>query len=426
MLVKAKITALPYQADFAVSGIETDDRYTLLLGGYGSGKSKAIPMRVISIMKWRTGRGERADILVIAPTYDLLQGITVPDMEEFLDRYCIPYRYHKQKRIMQIMGPGFSGIVRFKTAQNPERIVGFNCSDFIIEEYDIIRYADQEIVWNKALARIRLYHDATGAVVTTPEGFKYTYELFEDGIGEGDKKKIVGRTIRARTYDNIFLPDDYVDSLYGMYDPQLVKQYIEAQYVNINGRAAYYSFDRTSTSQVIPFEPMQPSAFALSVDFNVDPMTATAWIRNGTTSIAFDEFFLRNSNTERLVEVVKDKYPGSEITAYPDMTGIRRQTSYGVSISDIKLLKNAGFRIRGSRNPKVRDRLASVNNALSKGWVQVMDNCHHLIKDFEQVIIDDHGELDKGGNKLLTHPSDNAGYYISKEYPIRQPRSRQK
>jgi hypothetical protein len=65
----------------------------------------------------------------------------------------------------------------------------------------------------------------------------------------------------------------------------------------------------------------------------------------------------------------------------------------------------------------LRDRLANVNNALQKKQVMVQAKCKHLIRDFEQVVRDEHGEIDKS-NPDLTHISDAAGYVISREFPM--------
>jgi len=437
--VRAVIPTLPHQSQFANSGIHSletfkqakaqglilPERYTGLVGGFGSGKSLAVPLRTINLLRYRQVLGQRGDILILAPTDGLLSEINIPDMEEFLDHYKIRWRYKPKSkaRIIEVLTPQFAGLIRFKSAHVPERIVGFNCSDFIIDEFDIIPYKNQKTVWIKCLARIRKAYGATGAIATTPEGFKYTYELFEDGIGEEGQKKTVGPLIRAKTTDNIFLPADYIASLQAIYDPLLLKQYMAGEFVNINGASAYYMFNRDDV--VIPWSLVKPSTIHLSVDFNVDPLTASAWTRDGQTSIQFDEFFIRNSYTERLIEVVKTRFPTEQILCYPDMTGIKRETkrSGGASKSDIGLLRNAGFTIKGTRNPLVRDRLACVNNAFSQGLVKIMDNCTYAIRDYEQVTKDKYGEIDKPSGTLLTHMSDNGGYYLSRTYPIMKSRS---
>jgi len=439
--VRAVIPTLPHQSKFALLGQHSPeiffqyeaegkilpDRVCGLLGGYGCGKSLAIPLRVLSLLQYRRNLGQIGDILVLAPTDGLLSEINIPDMEEFLDTYKIKWRYKpkSKSRIIEVLTPKYAGFIRFKSAHIPERIVGFNCTDFIIDEFDIIPYKNQKTVWTNCLARIRKHYGATGAIATTPEGFKYTYELFEEGIGDEGKKQVVGQLIRAKTTDNVFLPADYIASLETLYDPQLLKQYMSGEFVNINGMQAYYTFSRDpGAGIVVPFEPIKPSTVHLSLDFNVDPLTAGAWAFDGQRAVKFHEFFLRNSYTERLIEVVRERFPSEEIVAYPDMTGIKRSTSRGgASKSDIALLRNAGFRIVGARNPLVRDRLACMNNAFSKQLIQIMSHLNYSIRDYEQVTKNQYGEIEKPSGTMLTHMSDGDGYFVSNNFPLTKARS---
>jgi hypothetical protein len=83
----------------------------------------------------------------------------------------------------------------------------------------------------------------------------------------------------------------------------------------------------------------------ISMDFNVDPMTATIWARmpvtEGLKLWAFDEIILSNSNTQEIGNVLKEKY-GLDLTIYPDPAGNNRSTQ---SIySDIIHLENMGFK----------------------------------------------------------------------------------
>jgi len=215
MKVKAHITTLRHQADFA----NLNEKFQCIVGGFGSGKSQADVFRALQLLK----RRDYAVIALVAPTYGLLNDVNIPDFEEILTKYNIKYELRKQERKMLVNQGVFTGEIWFRSADRPERIVGFDATDFIIDEFDIIKPEKQRELWRKIIARIRGCKDATGAVSTTPEGFRETYELFE--------KKKIGPLIRAKTTDNIFLPADYIETLYGQYDKMLVKQYINAEFV---------------------------------------------------------------------------------------------------------------------------------------------------------------------------------------------------
>jgi len=395
--LKAKILTLPAQIRF----IKSENKYPFFVGGYGSGKSQALTMRTIDLLKRRDGKGL---VLVGAPTYALVRDVNVIDFEEYLSHYKIPYKYKRTENKIKLTGT-IKGEVWFRSYDKPEKWVGFEATDAILDEFDIIKINKQKELWVKVLARLRKCNDATCGITTTPEGFKYTYEL---AVVRG-----IGELIQAKTPDNVFLPEDYIDSLYEQYDELLVKQYINGEFVNINGHSAYYSFSREN---LIDEYKQHNGEIFIGMDFNIDPMTCVIAQMNKDKLIVFDELYLKNCNTERMCEKIKELYPDRDIVVCPDMTGIKRTTSATVGYTDIKILQKHGFRIKGKRNPFVRDRLNTVNNALSKNNVVILDTLTRLIRDLEQVVLTEYGEIDKS-NMDLTHISDAFGYLVFKQLP---------
>jgi hypothetical protein len=400
MRVSADIDVLPHQLEF----IKSENKFTALVGGFGSGKSYAGILRTMELIKKRKGK---ALIIFVSPTYTLANDVNIPGFTEFLDHYLIPYKIRQSERKITLTGY-LKGQVWFRSGDSPEKIVGVNATDFILDEFDILTPKQQRILWDKVIARIRGCDDSTGAITTTPEGFKKTYELFVE--------KQIGKLIKANTAANVYLPSDYVDTLYSQYDSKLVQQYVNGEFVNIKGALAYYSFDRNRN--VITYEDLDPHEIEFGIDFNVNPMTSAHAIFTGGKIIFIGESYLRNSNTESMTVHLKNRYPGKVFRACPDMTGKKRTTNSSLGQSDLTILRSAGFAIDGTRNPFVRDRLNSVNSALEKGKILIMDNCKYLIRDFEQVILNEYGEIDKS-NLDLTHISDAAGYLIYKYFPLK-------
>lgn len=387
----------------------------MLVGGYGCGKSHAIVCRAMDRLIKRKGNGT---VIIGAPTYTLAKDVNIPDFMEFLDMYQIPHKPNKSEHKIYIKGKSLKGEIWFRSYDRPERWVGFEATDCLLDEFDTARVTQQKEIWNKALARMRACDNATLGIATTPEGFKFTYELaVERGIGE---------LIKAKTPDNIFLPADYIQSLYDQYDALLIDQYINGEFVNINGHAAYYAFNRDRNTFDEPIDEfMRNTNFKHGMDFNVDPMCAVSGVRIGDVLYIIDETYLRNSNTERMCEVLEKKYFGKDNEVAPDMTGVKRTSSATIGLTDINILKRRGFRIRGNTNPFVRDRLNTVNNALAKGKLKIHKSCKYLIKDLEQVVSDEHGEINKK-DPNLTHISDALGYLVYREFPVAQQNWRSK
>lgn len=392
------IGTLPHQKEFALSS----DRYTAIVGGFRSGKTRAILYKYIYLSVKRKGK---VKLLIIAPTYRLLSDVDVPLFTEYFDEKGIKYTFNKQDMRL-IVHNYVCGEIFFRSGDNPRKIVGFEATDFIIDEFDTVIPANQKELWTKAVARISGAADATGGIVTTPEGFKYTHELFVE--------KKIGKLIKASTKDNHYIPESYIQSLYDNYDSQLVKQYIEGEFVNLSMLKAYYSFDRKNL--IKNYKPIMDEIY-VGIDFNVDPMTCTISEQVDGKLYTYDEMYIRNSNTFNLVDLLLDKYPDKNIIACPDMTGTSRKTS--AAVSDIQILQKANIRIMGIRNPRVKDRLTCVNNAFDKKNIFIDERCKYLVRDLEQVGMGQYGELDKT-NLNLTHISDAYGYSIFRLYPLKQ------
>ncbi len=161
--------------------------------------------------------------------------------------------------------------------------------------------------------------------------------------------------------------------LKSQYDEKLIKQYMKGQFVNINQTQAYYAFDR---DEVTGDYSRQANNILVGIDFNVDPLCAVIGEKVKDELVIFDELYLKNSNTFRLTEILKDRY--KVLTAFPDMTGRARKTS--AANSDIQILRKAGITINGIRNPRVKNRVQAVNNLISKGRLKIDKSCKYLIE----------------------------------------------
>jgi hypothetical protein len=121
-----------------------------------------------------------------------------------------------------------------------------------------------------------------------------------------------------------------------------------------------------------------------------------------------------------MIQTLKSRYDGRHVTIYPDASG-KNASSKGASLSDIGLLRDAGFTIRARpANPRVKDRVLAVNMGFQnrKVWVNP-DTCPETARCLEQQPYDKNGEPDKTTG--LDHQNDAAGYLISYEMPVVKP-----
>ena len=173
---------------------------------------------------------------------------------------------------------------------------------------------------------------------------------------------------------------------------------------------AYYAFDR---DRHVKETKKVPGTIFVTMDFNVNPMTASIMQYYNETFYFHDEIFLPNSDTYKMCDALLRKgYKGCKII--PDSTGANRKTS---GKSDHDILKDNGFSIMPTFNPFVTDRVNNVNRLFTADRVIINPKCKKLINDFEKVSWKNN-KLDQKTDTDLTHSSDNAGYGMFKLDPI--------
>lgn len=387
----------------------SESPFPLFVGGFGSGKTEALINRAI-VQKVQNPALDRA---FYEPTYDLIRMIAWPRFEEKLEALGIPYRLTKHPtNVLEIEG---HGRIIFRSMDAPQRIVGYEVADSDVDELDTMKRDDAAYAWRQIIARNR-YKKPSGAantvaVATTPEGFRFVYETWEVKQPPGYE------VIRAPTYSNPHLPEGYIDSLKDIYPDNLLQAYLEGRFVNLTGNTIYNAFDRSTchTDEVM----QDGERLYIGQDFNIGKMASVVYVKRGDTYCAVDEL-VDLYDTPALIESIKERYPKHGIVIYPDASGGSRKT-VNASTSDIALLKQAGFTVRvKSTNPPVRDRIMSVNGALSHGRMKVnTSQCPEFTRCLEQQPYDKNGEPNK--NSGFDHMNDAGGYPIAYELPIRKP-----
>lgn len=397
--------------------VNASDEFPAFVGGFGSGKTDAGIRRTMRL-KFAY---PRQDVAYYLPTYDLVRRIGYPRFTGLLHAANIKHKLNKAEHVIEIAG---KGQIIFRTMDNPERIVGYEVSDSIVDELDTLKRDDAEHVWRQVMARNRQKKPDgmlnTIGVATTPEGFKFVYDRWQ-------KEPTAGyRLIRASTYSNERnLPAGYIDSLKRSYPANLVNAYIHGQFVNLNSGAVYPDFDRETHNT---FEKELPGEdLHIGQDFNVYNCTsAVCVIRHGKPIVVGELTKVRD--TPDVVKTIKEKYPGHRIFIYPDASGNSNKT-VNASESDISILKSAGFEVRvNPSNPLVKERVMAVNRLIQDGEGHCTLTVNTLraptvTECLEQQVYDQNGQPDKKDGK--DHANDALGYVLAWHWPIVKPESTQ-
>lgn len=220
--------------------------------------------------------------------------------------------------------------------------------------------------------------------------------------------------IKASTYDNPFLPPEYIPNILNNYDPILADLYLRGEIVSLNQNKVYHFYDRIKhyTDKTIKdFKELH-----IGYDMNIGGCCASVFGIQENKAYMVDEFV--SHDTFDFVNNLS-RYKGKELFIYPDASGNSRKTS--ASDTDVKIIKNAGFRVLvDSSNPLIRDRINSVNGLLAHDRLLVnSDICIETASALETQGYDEKGEPEKWN----THPApddrvDSVGYFIAKRFGL--------
>ena len=415
MLVKSKVTQP--QADF----LNLDCKFPAFVAGFGTGKSEV--MCTSALLDSFEG-GADSLIAMYEPTYDLVRLILAPRMEQKLIDWGIRYKYNKSENVIYTSS-GQMGDFVLRTLDNPARIVGYESFRAKIDELDTLKADHAQEAWIKIIARNRQVPETyrkqsnkplnTVSVFTTPEGFKFVYNKWS-------KNKTPGyEMIQAATMSNPFLPPDYVQALRDSYPPQLIESYLNGEFVNLTSGAVYNCYDRklNATDRVVE----DGDQLHIGMDFNVGKMSAIVHVEDRVDGLKITSAvheFIGLLDTPAMIRAIETKYPKHRITIYPDASGQNRKSS-NASETDISQLKQA-FRVKNkSKNPFVKNRVASVQAMLCNAndvrrYFVNESVCPETCDALEQQVYNKLGDPEKLHD--VDHPIDALGYYIHSEFPI--------
>ena len=156
---------------------------------------------------------------------------------------------------------------------------------------------------------------------------------------------------------------------------------------------------------------------------NIDPMSAVVAVVRDSTIWVIDEIVIFGSNTDEVVDEIKNRYAGHKCIIYPDPACRQRKTSAG-GRTDLSILQNAGFavKVRNSHTP-IRDRINAVNARLKSAdderHLFIDPKCKQVIKSLErQTYKEGTSQPDKDSG--FDHMNDALGYLVDYLHPIRR------
>ncbi|MHC0441020.1 phage terminase large subunit [Flavobacterium sp. 3-210] len=392
--MKLQIKGLPHQQRFLLSTAN----HTALIGGYGAGKTHAGVMKTIFKKLQYNG----LDVAYYLPTYALIKDIALPKFSALLTEWGIKYKINKHDNTITTD----YGKILLRNMSDPNKIVGYEVAYSLIDEADTLPKGKMADVFVRILGRnrLKLPNGEQNCVdtVSTPEGFGWLYEFF---VKEETPNKNV---IRAKTSNNPFLPDNYVQILRETYTESQVNAYINGEFVNLNSSSVYKSYNRkiNRSHETVKAGEM----LYVGLDFNITNMNAVIHVKRKGELHAVDEI-TKAFNTQDICDILKHRYPNHKIIINPDSSGAARSTS---GASDFTILRGNGFVVESFRkNPNVSERVNGVNLSFEKGEYYVNDEACPVYAEALENQVYKNGYPDKTGG--YDHVTEAAGYAVFRQ-----------
>ena len=389
---------LPHQQKFCE---DVDHRKLALVCGFGAGKTYALVSKSIILASMNVG----CISAIFEPTAPMLRDILMRTMNELLELWEIPFTF-RASPLPEYQLQFKEGVhtILLRTILTYQRLRGQNLCAVGFDEADTVNKRDAEQAMNMALARLRSGDVQQFYATTTPEGHSWAFDTFEKNAKEDT------RLIKAKTSDNPYLPEGFIDSLLENYPPQLIQAYLNGNFCNLTTGQVYDKFDRNI--HVLETDPVinEHEPIRVGIDFNIGNMNAVIGIAAANKFIVIDEI-AKSHDTDSLAKEIKAKYPFNKIYVYPDASGGNRSTN--ASKTDIQILESYGFLNQSAlSNPAIRDRVNSVQgmflNGKGESKMMISKKAIRLIECLELQSYNDKGEPDKDAG--YDHMNDALGY----------------
>ena len=356
----------------------------------------------------RFARFPNRKVWYVAPTYRQAKAICWQELVQ---------RLRKHNWVSEVNNSDLTVILRnnsrisLRGADNENSLRGIGLDFLVMDEFADI----SPVAWYEVLRPTLSDTQGHALFCGTPRGFgNWGYDMYVKG--QSDKE---WQSFKFTTLEGLQVPKEEIEQAKEDLDERTFQQEYMASFVNYAGMI-YYNFDRNKNiidNYANPYKTLH-----IGLDFNVDPMCAVVSVIENDRIIVIDEIQIWSSNTNEMVEEIKSRYKNKSVI-YPDPSARQRKTSAG-GLTDLAILKNAGFEVR-SRNtaPLVRDRINSVNaklkNAKGINSLFILKSCKNVIKSIERQIYKEGTHIpDKDSG--YDHFNDALGYMVEYNFPLKR------
>jgi len=302
-----------------------------------------------------------------------------------------------------------------KSAEQGDNLRGESLSACLIDEFCDI---DLDEIWHQIIRPSLSDKKGHAMFCGTPKaGNQAARDLYDNYL---TKKNWA--SFSYSTEEGGFVDPEEIEQARQDLSPKVFSQEYLANWENFAG-IIFNEFGEHNIGEVR--KPTDTETIYIGYDMNVTPLCAILGRRTSTGLEMFDEIILENSNTNEMVDEIRNRYPRNPVTIMPDPSGVQRKTSANGN-TDIKILEMAGFTTRYHRqHPLVRDRINACNSMFFKrpdGSTRftIDPACKKTITCLKNWAYKT-GTMIPDKNSGFDHACDAIGYLIEFLFPITKP-----
>jgi hypothetical protein len=332
---------------------------------------------------------------------------------------CFPNlkpEYDRTNYIVRFANGSTIRVAGLDDGEKLERLLGLECSGLLIEECNQVPFVAVE----RLKTRLAEKNNLRKLILYTQNPTKTTsayYQAFEQKINPVDGEAMSPDqatdylSLKMNIQGNLENVDkDYLAMLEKLPEKER-KRFLEGEYDSENTGAAVYAFNDEHISEDAK---RLPGTDFVGSDFNILFNSDVVASQHANGLYVWAEVQIEGDTYKKVAELKGKGVTGATVIA--DSTGGNRRTAGN---SDFVIMREAGFNVIQTLNPRVQDKITNLNRCFTLGLIKIHPSCKKLIRDLKQLTWDKHGQLDQVTDKSLSHLVDALAYLCWKLYPLR-------
>ena len=283
----------------------------------------------------------------VAPSYRMAKQILWKKLKKKLTSINWVKKINETELTLELVN---GSEIALKGADNYDSLRGVGLNFLVMDEAADI---DAE-AWYEVLRPTLSDTGGSCLFLGTPKGYNWFKDLYD--LAKTRRDWI---SFQFTTLDGGNVPQEEIEQARIDLDARTFAQEFMATFEQYAGIIAY-AFGQHNYRAAPAITERQP--LIIGTDFNVNPMSSIVLVQTKEGLHAIDEIIIYSSNTNELIQEIRNRYPLNPITCYPDPAGVQRKTSANGN-TDIRLLEQAGFTVRYHRqHAQVKDRINAANS----------------------------------------------------------------